>query len=450
MRRFLRVLLVVILAVLAIKYINSFPKLKTGSTQGNQENQSNINTDTSMLHVAGDKIVNAKDEEIYLRGFQGIQFYPIPTELYFKAVSKNKANANLFDDYAVDLASYRLTDFDITEIKSTGANVVRIWFSLHEIQKEPYQYSEKSLKLLEDTVNKFGEAGIYSILLLGGSGQNDIEESKVYTSQGLTLWDKNDGLWDQSVKLWGVVAKRFEGNAYVAGYDVINEPAAPSRTELHSFYQDVIDTIRKEDKGHIIFLETDLNNKETYQLGGQYKDTNIAASFHFYYPSQFTLPGGTEGMTPDLQYPGTYCHRKTTKCSPVMWNKDQLEKIIVSALTMEDIKGKPLYIGEFGASAIRDDAGAPQWTEDLLSIMNKYKLHYTYHTYIHQSIYGYYWMMKPEVSQSIGKLIQGLANGTVKYEDITDKQKQMLTTQNGYVQRKGIKELLTRYFKDED
>jgi len=405
---------------------------------------------TSHLRVSGDKIVNEKGEEVYLRGMQGIQFYPIPTELYFKAVSKNKSLAYSFDDYAIDLSKYRLTDFDINEIKSTGANVVRIWFSLHEIQKQPYEYSEKSLKLLEDTVNKFGEAGIYSVLLLGGSGQNEIEESRVYTSRGLSLWDKSDGLWDQSVKLWEVVAKTFNNNQFVAGYDVINEPAAPSRAQLHSFYEDAINSIRSQDKNHIIFLEADIDHKEEYQLGGVYQDDNIAASFHFYYPSQFTLPGGVEKMTTGLTYPGTYCHRKTSNCTPVLWNKDQLEKIIAAALNMEDIKGKPLYIGEFGASAVRDEAGALQWTEDIMSIMNKYQLHYTYHTYVHQSVYGYYWMMKSEVAKSIQALLSKISTGEMKYEDVTEKQKQMLMTQNGYTQRQGIKQILIKYFKSEN
>ncbi|KKS81127.1 MAG: hypothetical protein UV61_C0023G0006 [Candidatus Gottesmanbacteria bacterium GW2011_GWB1_43_11] len=53
--------------------------------------------------------------------------------------------------------------------------------------------------------------------------------------------------------------------------------------------------------------------------------------------------------------------------------------------------------------------------------------------------------MKPEVRKAIGNLIQGLGNGTVKYEDITEKQKQMLMTQNGYTKRPDIKELLTFY-----
>jgi len=447
MKKFLWVGLVLVL-VLTLAVIKYPQNIKTKARIPG--NWGRVSVNTSQLHVAGDKIVNEKNKEVYLRGFQGIQFYPIPTEFYFQAVARNKANAYLLDDYAVDLAKYKYTDFDVDEIKSTGANVVRIWFSLHEIQKEPYKYSEKSLQLLEDTVNKFGEAGIYSVLLLGGSGQNEIEESKVYTSQGLSLWNKSDGLWDQSVKLWGVVAGRFNNNQYVAGYDVINEPAAPSRSELHSFYEDAISSIRTQDKNHIIFLEADLDHKDEYQLGGSYKDKNIAASFHFYYPSQYTLPGGTEGMTQGLKYPGTYCHRKTPKCTPLLWNKDQLEKIIIAALNMEDVKGKPLYIGEFGASAIRDDSGALQWTEDILSIMNKYKLHYTYHTYSHQQTYGYYWLMKPEVRKSIGNLIQGLGNGTVKYEDITEKQKQMLMTQNGYTKRKGITEILSRYFQSEN
>ena len=132
MKKFLWVGLVLVL-VLTLAVIKYPQNIKTKARIPG--NWGRVNVGSSELHVAGDKIVNEKNEEVYLRGFQGIQFYPIPTEFYFQAVARNKANAYLLDDYAVDLAKYKYTDFDVDEIKSTGANVVRIWFSLHEIQK---------------------------------------------------------------------------------------------------------------------------------------------------------------------------------------------------------------------------------------------------------------------------------------------------------------------------
>lgn len=404
----------------------------------------------SFLKVKGDKIVNSKGEAVYLHGFQGVgSYYSVDKELYLKAVWDRGVDPYSFDPIAEDLSRYTFTDFDVQEIKSTGANVGRMWFDLHEIQKKPYEYSETTLKLLEDRVNLLGRGGIYVILLLGGTGQNDYEDSKIFRDRGLNFWDKSSGLWDQSVALWGVLAKRFKNNPYVAGYDVINEPVAPSKEILHSFYQDAINKIREFDQNHIIFLEIDNapENKAIHQIGGKYNDSNLAVSFHFYFPRQFTLPGGIQNMVSGLTYPGkNKCKPNDPNCQETVWNKEYLENIFNQAINLEELNGKPVYVGEFGASAIRDKDGALRWTEDVLSIMNQKGLHYTYHNYKHQQTYGYYWLMKPEVRQVIQKAIAGLADGSLKYENITDEQKILLMTENGYYRRNGIKEILTRYF----
>lgn len=391
---------------------------------------------TSVLRVQGNKIVDGKNNEVYLRGFQGLGFYPIPETVYFNAVEQKKLNPQQLDIIASDLNTYTITDFDIQEIKSTGANTVRLWMQLHEIQHTPYTYSEESLQLLEDTINKFGKNGIHVVLVLAGLGSNEYPAEVYFKNKGVELFNPQTDTKNQAVALWGVIAKRFKNNSYVAGYDVVNEPQPPTKEALHNLYTALISEIRKYDQNHIIILPVAEKNEEEFQLGGNYADNNIVATFHFYYPPQFTLDQLYEA-NPGLKYPGNIGNQ--------YWDKKLLATIFDKAVNLPELKGKPIYVGEFGAHGMRDDSGGLQWVEDVLSLMNERGLHYTMHNYKHRNFHGY-WIMKPEAAKALQTALQKLQSGELKYSDLTPEQKQLLTTEKSYYQRAGIESLLEKYF----
>ncbi len=417
------------------------PKASPDTVISAANKPSTLTNNLQYLKVRGDKIVNEDGSVIYLRGFQGFGSYAIDKDFYRTSVFEKGQDPYTFDAYAEELEKYNHSEIDVNEVKSTGANVVRIWYLLHEIEKKPYEYSDTALKLLENKVNAFGKAGIYSILVQSAAGQHDFEDNEWYVKRGKSMWDDDRDLWNRSVGLLGKIAERFKDNPYVAGYDVVNEAKAPSRTALNEYYQDAIDEIRKYDRRHIIILEVDVAKKEEHQLGGRYKDDNLVASFHFYYPRDFTL----ETTPANLTYPGRYCHIQSPNCQPRDWNKNALEQIFTQALNLPDLKGIPVYVGEFGANASRDPYGLI-WIDDVMSIMNKYNLHYTYHNYRHRVFQGY-WIMKPESKQKLQRLINDIGKGSLKFEDLTESDKQLLDTESNYYRRDGIKELLTKYFK---
>jgi|GEM_PF-1957059 len=397
------------------------------------------------LKVSGSKIVTSSGEPIYLRGFQGVEFYSVDTEWYMQAIERGEKTARL-DAYAVDLHRYTLTDFDLDEFQDLGANCVRVWFQLHEIEKKPYLYSETSLTLLEKTINDFGRQGIYVILVLGGTGQNPFVDSEPYLKRGLGLWNRDNQIWERTVALWGTLAKRLKNNPAVAGYDLINEPQAADRQTLHAYYQDVIQAIRAEDKKHILFLETDVSKAVQHQIGGFYDDENLAVSFHYYYPAKFTL---LHDPDPNLSYPGNYqlCLPGKGKkdCHLTRWTRDTLATLFNIALRLPELAGRPVFVGEFGADGSRDQLGGRRWVADVLGLMNERGLHYTLHRYKHRVFKGY-WIIKPEVAKRMSKVRQGLRSGRIRYEDLTDEQKRLLTTEVGYQRREGMADLLRRGF----
>lgn len=392
---------------------------------------------TGFLKVSGNKIVDPQGNIIYLRGFQGFDAYPIPDDVFIKAVYQDSANSYAYDEIAQDILQYTITDFDINEIKSTGANVIRLWTNVYEIQRGPGEYSEVALSMLEDTINRFGENGIYTILVMAGAGENTYEPQQVYRTLGINLWDAKSTAQQDSITVWGVLSQRFSNNPFIAGYDVMNEPMPPTADALHTYYVGLIREIRRHDKNHIIILPVAQGaNAAAFQIGGKYDDANVMITFHFYYPHNFTLEPGIPNQT----YPGTYDNK--------YWDKAALEKVFETALSLPELQGKPIYIGEFGAGAERDGAGGLEWTRDVTEIMNRYGLNYTYHTYKHKVHKGY-WIKKPEAQKAFDELVSAIANGQMQYSDLIDGQKRdMFMTQYAFYRREGIKEILTKAFTD--
>lgn len=386
------------------------------------------------LKVSGNKIVDPAGNEISLRGFQGLAAYPIPDERFLQAVFDLGIDSYDLDAIAEDIRRYSFTDFDIEEIKSTGANVVRLWTRVYEIKRGPNEYSETALRMLEETISRFGAQGIRTVLVLAGAGENNYEAQQPYLDRGINLWDPTSSARADSIEVWGVLSTRFADNAYVAAYEVMNEPMPPTAQALHNFYVDAIAAIRANDRDHIVILAVAERNEETFQIGGTYEDDNLAVTFHFYYPHDFTL----EPEIPDLTYPGTY--------DSVYFDEAFLNSIFDNAVSLSQLQGKPIYVGEFGAGGERDGNGGLEWTQDVLDAMNARGLHYTYHLYRHRVHRGY-WTTRPEVEAQVQALLTAIFDGSMSYWDLTeDEKRNLFMTELSCDQRAGIKAILTSAF----
>jgi len=84
------------------------------------------------------------------------------------------------------------------------------------------------------------------------------------------FWDNENGVQDKFAAFWQHVAKRFDRNPNVIGYDIINEPFTANmykdsmlfadrkkfdREVLTPFYAKIAKEIREVDDLHIIFFE---------------------------------------------------------------------------------------------------------------------------------------------------------------------------------------------------
>lgn len=264
-------------------------------------------------------------------------------------------------------------------------------------------------------IEKFGENGIYAVLDLHAAGQNTLSHNNEY---GNILWNDEE-LQNRIVALWGVLAKRYKDNPYIAGYDIINEPQAPTKKALHSFYQKVIDKIREKDKKHILFIEWNLYKTKKILFGGKYTDPNIALSVHFYKPHIFTNQG-LKDFPVGQKYPGTY--------NGVYWDKNQIDKYFDKILASDKVKGRPLFVGEFSANIVDGGKDALQWIEDTIDVLNGKEIHYTFFIYRFSFTpsFGYY-QPDEQLDRQIRALSKQLMSGQIHLEDMTDVQKELFS-----------------------
>jgi len=57
------------------------------------------------------------------------------------------------------------------------------------------------------------------------------------------------------INLWQYIAKRYKSNAWVAGYNLLNEPADKQWLRLLDFYDRIVPAVRAIDPDHILWLE---------------------------------------------------------------------------------------------------------------------------------------------------------------------------------------------------
>lgn len=121
-----------------------------------------------------------------------------------------------------------ITKEDIFYIRSTGMNTLRIPFHYKLFTDEDFMGETKNqngFEILDEVIGWCKEAGIYVILDMhdapGGQTGDNIDDSYAYP------WlMENAENQKQFIEIWTRIAKKYENNTTVLGYDLLNEPIA--------------------------------------------------------------------------------------------------------------------------------------------------------------------------------------------------------------------------------
>jgi hypothetical protein len=152
------------------------------------------------------------------------------------------------------------------------------------------------------------------------------------------FWDFKD-FQDRTVWLWEQLATHYKDNAWVAGYNPMNEPCDPQHVRLPAFYDRLEASIRKIDQSHVLWL--DGNTFAMEWKGFDKVLPNSAYSLHDYSLMGFPVGHRFKGTPEQLT---------------------QLEKQFLRKAEFQQRMGAPIWNGEFGP-VYEDPAVTPDAAE---------------------------------------------------------------------------------------
>ena len=166
----------------------------------------------------------------------------------------------------------RFTKKNFAQIKSLGADVIRLPINLHSMTNGAPDYTLDPLFLgfLDQAVDWAEELGIYIIL-----------DNHTFDPARPTEANIDRAL----LKVWPQMARHFQGRSDRVLYEVLNEPHGIDLGRWAKIQGKVIEAIRAVDARHTIVVGTaDFNNYRDLEKLPKYADKNLIYTFHFYDP----------------------------------------------------------------------------------------------------------------------------------------------------------------------
>jgi endoglucanase len=266
------------------------------------------------LKTSGTKIVNAKGENVLLRGIglggwmlqEGymLRVYREAQQHRIRARAEELIGPERTQEFYDAWLKNHTTRADIDAMKSWGFNSVRLpmHFNLYTlpVDKEPVAgqntWLEKGFAITDSLLAWCKANQMYLILDLhaapGGQG-NDLNISDRDGSKP-SLWE-SEAHQQKTIALWRKLAERYKDEPWIAAYDLINEPnwgfedpndknglKEKGNMPLKKLMADITKAIREVDQKHIIIIEGN-------GWGNNYNgilppwDKNMVLSFHKYW-----------------------------------------------------------------------------------------------------------------------------------------------------------------------
>ncbi len=256
------------------------------------------------LEVKEKQIVNEKGENVLLRGI-GLGGWMLQ-EPYMLQLSKVAGTQTEIKSRISELIGEKnceefykryldnmITEKDIDSLKKWGFNSVRLpmhynLFTL-PVDKEPIPgqntWIETGFKITDKLLSWCKKDNIYLILDLhaapGGQG-NDRPIADVDTLKP-NLWNSEENQ-KKTIALWKKLAERYKNEAWIGGYDLINETnyKLDGNESLKKLFFAITQKIREVDNKHIIFIEGNQFANDYTGLTPPW-DNNMVYSFHKYW-----------------------------------------------------------------------------------------------------------------------------------------------------------------------
>jgi endoglucanase len=165
------------------------------------------------------------------------------------------------DDRAERFFERLLTRFfdepDAAFLSEAGMNLARIavGYKHFEDDARPFELEADGFRHLDRAIDALARHGVYSIVdlhaLPGSQNHHWHSDNPTHVP---AFWEHRH-FQDRVVNLWEAIADHYRGNRWVAGYNLLNEPADESRSVVGPFYRRLVTAIRAVDPDHTVFLD---------------------------------------------------------------------------------------------------------------------------------------------------------------------------------------------------
>jgi endoglucanase len=250
---------------------------------------------------------------------------------------------------------------DVAFLAENGFNAVRIPINYHHLENDarPFEIIEDGFRFLDRAIEQGGRHGVYTVIDLhtvpGSQNQHWHSDNSTHVA---SFW-QHPHFQDRAVNIWRAIATRYKDNPWVAGYNLLNEPADESRTEVGPFYERVVAAIREIDQAHIIYIDGNTYSTE-FDIFDEPWETNTVYTLHDYVSAGLGRGGDYPGYTD-----GNWVDKDTAR-----------EKFLQRADYA--IKTKtPVYVGEFAPIYVGDervDAMRRQILADQLELYREFNV----------------------------------------------------------------------------
>ncbi|KAG9004711.1 hypothetical protein FRB94_002553 [Tulasnella sp. JGI-2019a] len=162
-----------------------------------------------------------------------------------------------YDFFFDKFLEYFFTKEDAKFFASLGFNCIRIPVNYRHLEDDmdPGVYLERGFQWIDRIVNICAAESVYTIIDLhtapGGQNPDWHCDSGLHKAM---FWEHIE-FQDRTIGIWKAIAQRYKSNAWVAGYNPLNEPALEEVGLLLKFYERAETAIREVDPDHIIYWD---------------------------------------------------------------------------------------------------------------------------------------------------------------------------------------------------
>ena len=183
-------------------------------------------------------------------------------------------------------AEFFIAEPDIAFLSRQGVNFVRLPLNYRHFESDldPGKWIEAGFQQMDRTVRLCARHGIHILLDIHAAPGAQARDQNAGSAYGEAyFWYQRDFM-DRVIALWTEIARRYQGNPAILGYNLICEPVTRDVDLLNSFYARAIKTVREVDKQHLIVLDPNLWAKDVSSLrDALFEDPQVVPALHHYH-----------------------------------------------------------------------------------------------------------------------------------------------------------------------